>query len=77
MDSLKDNKICICGKSKMNMNKTNWTRHIDACKVMKSVKKSRPINSFFNESNNKKAKMYYSEECPTSKFIVYLKIINL
>lgn len=77
MESLKDNTICFCGKSKKNMNKTNWLRHIDACKVIKSTKKSRSINSFFNESNNKKARIYYNEKCPTSKFIVYLKIINL
>jgi hypothetical protein len=30
--------VCICGRERGNMNKTNWQRHIDSCALKKNGK---------------------------------------
>lgn len=29
------NIVCVCGKKKSNLNSTNWSRHIESCKLIK------------------------------------------
>lgn len=47
MSSVQSWHNCACGKSKGNMNTTNWQRHIDACK--KKRKSVTPLDHFFKK----------------------------
>lgn len=44
----KANKVCHCGKQRVNLNFTNWQRHIDHCVTRKTKKLNRSIQSFFS-----------------------------
>ncbi|KAE9522277.1 hypothetical protein AGLY_017320 [Aphis glycines] len=53
-----DNSVCKydCGKLSSSMNDTNWSRHINSCKVRKFERNSHSIKSFFSENENKISK---------------------
>jgi len=39
---------CLCGKKKMNINPTNWKRHLSACKTIKKKNSSsKYLNTYF------------------------------
>jgi hypothetical protein len=42
------NFVCVCGKKQLGTNSTNWLRHTQACKSVKSKQKCLNIKSFFN-----------------------------
>jgi len=50
---------CDCGKLSSSMNNTNWSRHINSCKVRISKKNSHNIKSFFSGNKNKKSKLIH------------------
>lgn len=63
---------CVCGKSRDNLNVTNWKRHhVDNCKVKKKNRTfSLPITSFYpapkklrSEAGVKDGKFYIHLNC--------------
>lgn len=56
------NSNCLCSKKRLNLNDTNWRRHLTSCSIAKS-KKSNVVNdvsSFFT----KKLKIYEEQDSP-------------
>jgi len=45
MSEIQKANVCVCGKSRDNLNNTNWKRHITNCKIKKKLKN---IKSFYN-----------------------------
>lgn len=41
------NSDCVCGKKRSNLNQTNWTRHVNACKKKKSCSTAHSISTYF------------------------------
>lgn len=41
--------VCPCGKKKMNLNSTNWKRHIASCKIKKSANTMGNISTFLKK----------------------------
>lgn len=41
---------CLCGKKKINLNPTNWARHINACKTVKKKNSSSSLFTYFKKS---------------------------
>lgn len=53
---------CLCGKKRLNLNDTNWKRHLTSCSIAK-LKKSNVVNdvsSFFTI----KRKIYEERDSP-------------
>lgn len=44
------------------MNTTNWTRHLNACKIKKANQCSPSIASFFTSSHTKKHELEYKDK---------------
>lgn len=38
---------CVCGKKRVNINDTNWSRHMSSCKKMKLSKSAPSVSTFF------------------------------
>lgn len=47
---------------KHTMNTTNWTRHLNACKIKKANQSSPNIASFFTSSHTKKHQLEYTSK---------------
>lgn len=47
MSEIQKANVCVCGKSRDNLNITNWKRHITNCKIKKNKILNRSITSFF------------------------------
>lgn len=60
MSSLYDSEFSVCGKKRHTMNTTNWTRHLNACKIKKANQCSPSIASFFTSS--KKHELEYKDK---------------
>lgn len=45
-----ENRKCICGKRRANLNNTNWSRHLASCKKVKLSLTSQSVSSFFKKS---------------------------
>lgn len=48
----KENRKCICGKRRANLNNTNWSRHLASCKKVKLSLTSQSVSSFFKKSRS-------------------------
>ncbi|XP_025190406.1 zinc finger MYM-type protein 1-like [Melanaphis sacchari] len=46
----KENRKCMCGKRRANINNTNWSRHLASCKKVKLSLTSQSVSSFFKKS---------------------------
>lgn len=46
------NMICVCGKKRGVLNKTNWSRHIDVCERRKIHNCNMNISKFFKSVIN-------------------------
>lgn len=45
-------RTCVCGKKRVNINNTNWSRHLASCKKMKLSCSSPSVSSFFTKNNS-------------------------
>jgi len=45
-----ESRKCICGKRRVNLNNTNWSRHLSSCKKVKLSLTSPNVSSFFKKS---------------------------
>jgi len=48
---------CDCGKLCNSMNKVNWNRHVNSCKIRISKRNTSDIQSFFIGVEKKKIKL--------------------
>jgi len=46
--------VCSCGKKKLNLNETNWKRHISSCKVEERLKIAKKSNNLTNNFSKKR-----------------------
>jgi len=46
--------VCSCGKKKLNLNETNWKRHISSCKSEERLKISKTCNNLTNYFSRKR-----------------------
>lgn len=46
--------VCSCGKKKLNLNETNWKRHMSSCKVEERLKIAKTSNSLTNYFSKKR-----------------------
>lgn len=75
---------CLCGKKRLNLNDTNWKRHLTSCSIAK-LKKSNVVNdvsSFFTI----KRKIYEERDSPKkvtvnfmtsklSQLLIYIRLL--
>lgn len=75
MSNCKTEFVCACGKKRLELNLTNWNRHLSFCKVakLKNKKICMNVSSFFH--SEREIKLQKSEDSVTNKKSMYKCII--